>query len=273
MSLNQHIFFEFEYVSPDCRDSIGAVVYLKRGEVKVQLRLVGSSGGFLSQSEMIAHFGLGNEPGSFDLEIQWAFDATTNTRPVRHFKNVPIDVVVEIYKSKDTMRILSTNDDEKREDIEETCSTNIMMEEESSIAEDMLCELCNGETMKRIPEIVVDVAKEMISKRQREYRSLTAREIIENPLRGASFTPLRREFPSSYSDKISSPAGLNRISARTISSEVFSAHSGGSSIKSSSNEEKRKLSELASHFGQLLAHDLSHTTPQPNVSPRRTFPS
>eukprot|EP00938_MAST-03A_sp_MAST-3A-sp1_P001747 g1747.t1 len=261
---------------PNCRDSIGAVVYLKRGEVKVQMRLVGSSGGFLSQSEMIAHFGLGHdESSSFDLEIQWAFDATTNTRPVRHFKNVPIDVVLEVYKSKDTMRILRINN-EKTEDIEETCSTNIMMEEEeSSIVDDMLCEVCNYETTKRIPEIVRDVAKEMISKHQREYRSLDGSgNNRKYPLRGASFTPLRREFPSSYSDKISSPAGLNRVSARTISSEIFSAHSGGSSSSSSSssNDEKRKLSELASHFGQLLAHDLSHTTPQPNVSPKENFP-
>ena len=29
---------------------------------------------------------------------------------------------------------------------------------------------------------------------------------------------------------------------------------------------------MASHFGQLLAHDLSHTTPQPNVSPKENFP-
>ena len=275
---------------PGCRMSYGAVVYLSvvgNDDVMYQFkRVVGGAGGFLSQSEMIAHFGLGSNKSirSLNLEIRWAFDGTTKTQTIRHYENVPIRVVVEMYKSEDLMRILrwsgSNSSSSNSSDEEEFCHMemkNGAVKEKKNIDESSSCKLCSTRNEEnKFPNILRDVAKEIVSsiRTQREYRSFDGSGNSRTyPLRGASFTPLRREFPASYSDGISLPAGSNRVSARTISREIFSVHSGGQGLnKKKKKKKKKKLSELAAHFGQLLAHDLSHTTPQPNVSPEENFP-
>jgi hypothetical protein len=52
------------------RDAIGARLIATVGDAK-QLRLIGSGGGFLSSSDRVAHFGLGEATTVRSLEVHW----------------------------------------------------------------------------------------------------------------------------------------------------------------------------------------------------------
>ena len=91
--------------------------------------------------------------------------------------------------------------------------------------------------------------------------------VYDENKRGAAGTNLFRMIDPEYADGIKEPSGPNRPSARLISNELFA--------QDEDKPSKHGLSDFLVHFGQLLAHDTDHTTPQANVinSENFRFPS
>ncbi|MCI0460654.1 MAG: peroxidase [Gemmataceae bacterium] len=81
------------------------------------------------------------------------------------------------------------------------------------------------------------------------------------PLWGSAGTRLLRTAPADYGDRVSSPAGANRPSARLISNIVMAE------TEELLNE--RLLSDFIYVFGQFLDHDLDLTQ---SATPRQPFP-
>ena len=70
----------------------------------------------------------------------------------------------------------------------------------------------------------------------------------EHPAWGAAGTTLLRLAPYGYADKISTPAGVHRTSARTISNAL--------SAQDSSIPNDRNMSDFVYVWGQFLDHDI-----------------
>jgi peroxidase len=82
-----------------------------------------------------------------------------------------------------------------------------------------------------------------------------------NPLWGSAGTDLLRLAPAAYQDGISTPAGADRPSARTVSNTIVDQ--GDADIISD-----RQLSAMIYAWGQFLDHDLDLT---PGASPAQSF--
>ena len=72
--------------------------------------------------------------------------------------------------------------------------------------------------------------------------------------------PLPRDIPAASEDGAAAPPTQGRPSTRAVSNAVGAQHEPVYS--------ERGLSDLVMHLGQLLSHDLSHTTPIPHSGPR-----
>ena len=92
-----------------------------------------------------------------------------------------------------------------------------------------------------------------------------------HPTWGMADSTLKRLVPAAYSDGVSAPSSPKRPSARLISNMLYARADEGIAA-ATSRPSPRGLSDMMVHWGQFIAHDLSHTTPQPNVVPRENFP-
>ena len=85
----------------------------------------------------------------------------------------------------------------------------------------------------------------------------------DHPEWGKAGSPLLRDIPAAYEDGASAPPTQGRPSTRAVSNAVGAQHEPVYS--------ERGLSDLVMHLGQLLSHDLSHTTPIPHNARHSNF--
>lgn len=94
-----------------------------------------------------------------------------------------------------------------------------------------------------------------------EFRSIDGHDNnLLNPEWGAAETAMLRAFAAAYGDGLSSPAGSNRASARSISNIV--------AAQTSSIMSPRNASDFVWQWGQFLDHDIVET---PGTSPEEVF--
>ena len=96
-----------------------------------------------------------------------------------------------------------------------------------------------------------------------------------NPDWGAGKTTLRRLFSAAYEDGVAAPAGASRPSARNITRTMHRSLWGMEDAAEDHVQHVDGLpvvNSLFMHFGQFLAHELSHSTPQPNAANSEYMP-
>lgn len=303
-----------------CRDSIGALIYANvscctvpssssecndnTARTTSRVSILGSSGGFLGQSQDVAHFGFGtvNESSCWiDLTVRWPRERN-GERTIRTYEHLrhwnstaivlktasSIDIVAPEPASSSHLHTCSSS-----HRISAKSSAHVRSDQPQKREVDLSCDLCVSSQHDDVPDAIQHVVTDILTRYElqrrrgeqtnavREYRSFDGSNNNQvHSLRGASFTPFYRHFPASYEDGRSVPSGLHRPSARMLSNALFDRHRHEREDRREDHvddvdrdlSKTSRLTELAMHFGQLLAHDLSHTTPQPNVSPRENFP-
>lgn len=266
------------------RDSIGATVLVEAPELPPQRRIIGLGAHLMAQSETVAHFGLGQLPPDARVSVTVTWPPTSDEAPAVStvVQNVAPNAVLHIVKPEETPDVAVDATESVHEcgdGVRGVATTRAAATAAQAWAAQTSptvtindTEALNMTTDTLPPKIVKDLFGPLLEAidllvesdaATAEVREADGRGNHRDGL-GAAFTPLCRKSPAAYGSDGATPANPELASARSVSNVLFA--------QTTSIPSRRRLSEVNLHFGQLLAHDTDHTTPQPNALLEENFP-
>ena len=122
---NENNYLRCRLLGPNMnRDGLGAKITIKIGN-EIQVQEITSSRGFLSSSEPIAHFGLGNFSVVDELKIVWPGGKVQRLSNIKANKEIEIDYRLAQFEEKEVAEVKLIRERNKRSGINYTHKENI----------------------------------------------------------------------------------------------------------------------------------------------------